>query len=88
MNYHIIKKPIITEKSLSRAKSENVYTFLVAKLANKDQIREVVEAAFGVKVMMVRSGKKRVARMTPERKKAYIHVKPGQKINLFDIQGE
>ena len=53
--YQIIKRPIITEKSMEML-DENKYTFEVDKNANKPQIKEAVEAIFeGVKVKSVRT---------------------------------
>ncbi len=53
MNTHdIIIKPILTEKSYSGI-ANKVYTFKVAKGANKVEIRKAVEEIFGVKVEKV-----------------------------------
>lgn len=48
-NYDIIRKPVITEKSMA-AMAERKYTFVVAKTANKVQIKKAVEEVFGVTV--------------------------------------
>ena len=50
--YDIIKRPIITEKSMSMTE-DNRYTFEVAKDANKIEIAKAVEEIFGVKVAKV-----------------------------------
>ena len=51
--YEIIKRPIITEKSMSLL-DENKYTFEVDKNANKPEIKAAVEEIFeGVKVKKV-----------------------------------
>ena len=50
--YDIIKRPIITEKSMA-ATAEKKYTFEVAKDANKIEIAKAVEEIFGVKVAKV-----------------------------------
>ncbi len=50
--YDIIKRPIITEQSMSFT-GDKRYTFEVAKDANKIEIAEAVEEAFGVKVAKV-----------------------------------
>jgi large subunit ribosomal protein L23 len=53
--YNIIKRPIITEKSMELIE-ENKYTFEVDKNANKPEIKQAVEAIFdGVKVKKVRT---------------------------------
>jgi large subunit ribosomal protein L23 len=50
--YDIIIKPIITEQSME-ATEEKKYVFQVAIDANKTEIKEAVEAIFGVKVAKV-----------------------------------
>lgn len=50
--HDIIVKPIVTERSMDDM-SEKKYTFKVDKKANKVQIKNAVEAVFGVKVEKV-----------------------------------
>ena len=50
--YDIIKKPIITERSMMGAQ-DNKYTFEVAIDAGKVEIKKAVEEIFGVKVAKV-----------------------------------
>ena len=50
--YDIIKKPVITERSMMGAQ-DNKYTFEVAVDAGKIEIKKAVEEIFGVKVMKV-----------------------------------
>ena len=53
--YEVIKRPIITEKSMSLL-DENKYTFEVDKNANKPEIKAAIEQIFdGVKVQKVRT---------------------------------
>lgn len=53
--YEIIKRPIVTEKSMGLI-DENKYTFEVDKNANKPEIKSAIEAIFdGVKVEKVRT---------------------------------
>ena len=95
MNAYIIKKPIITEKSLSLASTENKYVFEVDKLANKNQIKSAIEEFFSVKVIAVntirsnrsirRTGKKRMRVVVPQIKKAIVQLKAGDKIEMFDF---
>ncbi|MDY2987122.1 MAG: 50S ribosomal protein L23 [Peptoniphilus sp.] len=55
MNYYdIIKKPIVTEKSMDLIENGK-YTFEVDKHATKTEIRAAVETVFGVKVKTVRT---------------------------------
>ena len=89
MNYEIIKAPVITEKTSNLA-NENVYVFKVDKKANKTEIKQVIEAKFGVKVESVnttntQSKKKRVGKytgFTTAYKKAYVKLKEGSKIEF------
>lgn len=46
----ILIKPIITEKMTAQAEKLNRYGFVVAKEANKLQIKDAVEKMYGVKV--------------------------------------
>ncbi len=50
--YEIIKRPIITEKSMAGIENK-VYTFEVAKDANKTHIKLAIEDLFGVEVAKV-----------------------------------
>lgn len=97
MKTYIIKKPVVTEKSLHLANSQNIYTFEVAPRANKNQIVEAVESLFGVKVLRIntihgyksvkKTGKKRMPSIVNPKKKALVKLKEGQTIDLFDIGG-
>ena len=49
----IIIKPIITEKITKDGEIFNRFGFVVAKTANKIQIKNAIEAAFGVNVVAV-----------------------------------
>ena len=98
MKTYIIKKPVVTEKSLSLAKTQNVYTFEVDQKANKNQIVEAIESLFGVNVERIntihgfksikKTGKKRMSSTVNPKKKALIKLKLGQTIDLFDIGGK
>ena len=48
----IIIAPVVTEKSMA-LRSENVYTFKVAKDATKTEIKKAIEDAFKVEVKSV-----------------------------------
>ena len=50
--YDIIKRPVITEQSMESV-ADKKYVFMVDINANKTQIKEAVELAFGVKVAKV-----------------------------------
>ena len=91
--YDIIKRPIITEQSMSETENKK-YTFEVAKSANKIEIAKAVEEIFGVKVAAVNTltvpGKeKRMGAgrpgMTKTWKKAYVQLTPDSKtIEFFE----
>ncbi len=98
MNPHIIKRPIITEKTLFLVNRTNAYTFEVQPTANKNQIAQAVEEMFNVKVTGVstvmrgrslrRTGRRRVTTLVPRTKKAILTLQKGQTISLFDVSGE
>lgn len=86
----IIIAPIITEKSANITADGKKVAFKVSKNANKVQIRQAVEEAFGVKVtnvntINVRPKKKRVGRYegtTKAYKKAIVTLAEGSKLDL------
>jgi large subunit ribosomal protein L23 len=87
----IIKKPLISEKSMGLM-AENKYTFVVDKRANKIQIKNAVQDIFNVTVLDVKTliVKGKVKRMgkyqgkTPDKKKAIVTLKQGDKIEIFE----
>jgi len=88
----IIKRPILTEKSLAEV-SKNRFAFVVVKSATSGQVRESIEHLFNVKVKTIRllniPGKpKRSGRKighTKGYKKAIVELSKG-KIDLFNIK--
>ncbi len=89
--YEVLRRPLITEKN-TMLQAQGKYVFEVAEEANKHQIKQAVEKAFKVKVVLVNvmtvPGKtKRVGRrmvLTPSHKKAIVTLKSGDKIELFE----
>ncbi|MDC0559084.1 50S ribosomal protein L23 [Candidatus Izimaplasma bacterium] len=87
----IIKRPIITEKSMLLVENQNKYTFSVDKRANKIQIKLAIEELFNVKVVKVNKintapKKKRVGQYTgfkPLVTKAIVMLAEGDKIEIF-----
>ena len=88
----VIIKPLLTEKGYDGF-ADKKYTFVVAKSANKTEIKLAVEQLFGVKVESVNTitckGKlKRMGRnqgYTPDYKKAIVQLKADSKtIEFFD----
>ncbi|MFP4077625.1 MAG: 50S ribosomal protein L23 [Candidatus Izemoplasmataceae bacterium] len=53
LSSEIVKRPIITEKSMQLVENENKYTFAVDARANKIQIKKAVQELFDVKVLNV-----------------------------------
>ena len=88
-HYDVIRKPIITEKA-TIASEAGAVVFEVAIDSNKPQIKEAVEALFGVKVKAVNTtitkGKtKRFRGMLGRRKdvkKAYVTLEDGNTIDV------
>lgn len=87
----VLKKPVLTEKSMTLSAEENKYTFDVDVNANKIEIKQAIEAMFGVKVesvnvMNVKPKKKRMGRYegkTNRRRKAIVKLAEGESINYF-----
>lgn len=87
----ILIKPVVTEKSTGLL-AENKYTFIVELSANKTEVKKAVEEIFKVKVdkvttMRVKGKQKRVRQFTgrtPDRKKAIVTLKEGNKIEIFE----
>jgi large subunit ribosomal protein L23 len=88
-HYDVIQKPVITEKA-TMASEHGAVVFRVARDATKPQIKEAVEAVFGVKVKAVNTtitkGKAKRFRGRPgERsdvKKAYVTLEEGNTIDV------
>jgi large subunit ribosomal protein L23 len=97
--YQVIIKPVITEKSTRQIEEGNVYTFLVAREANKIEIGHAVEKLWDVQVRDVRTvnyrGKARrslMGRMSQSRaqgrrpsfKKAFVKLAEGDQIEFYE----
>ena len=88
---YVIKAPLVTEKNTIH-NAAGVYVFEVDFEASKIDVKNVVEKNFGVKVDSVRTsicrGKGKATRFgktkTPYWKKAYVKLKAGEKISLFE----
>ena len=88
-HYDVIRKPIITEKA-TMASENGAVVFEVAMDSNKPQIKEAVEALFGVKVKAVNTtitkGKAKRFRGQMGRranvKKAYVTLEEGNTIDV------
>lgn len=89
----VIIAPVVSEKSYGLL-DQNAYTFVVHPDANKTEIRQAVEAIWGVKVLNVntvnRKGKSKRFRFTQGRrvdvKRAIVKLAEGDKIEIFEQQ--
>lgn len=100
----VLKRPLITEKVTQLREvygsDKRQYAFEVAPTANKIEIRRAIEKRFDVKVHDVRTvrvkGKSKMQATrrgyfegrTALKKKAYITLKEGYTIDIFDLTSE
>ena len=68
----ILIKPIITEKATDQSELNNCVSFVVKKGANKIEVKEAVESAYGVTVKTVRTLNYPVKRTTKYTKKGLV----------------
>ena len=88
-HYDVIRKPIITEKA-TMVSENGAVVFEVAMDSNKPEIKQAVEALFGVKVKAVNTtltkGKTKRFRGQPGKrrdvKKAYVTLEEGNTIDV------
>lgn len=88
---NVLKKPRITEKAVGKSE-QNVYTFVIDRVATKHDVADAVRALYNVtpvKVNIVNKSPRRTmsrskGRMVTEKglKKAYVYLKPGDTITL------
>jgi large subunit ribosomal protein L23 len=91
MSLHVIKRPLLSEKSSAQAESFNQVAFEVDLSATKPEIKKAVERFFKVKVQGVNTvtlpGKayrtKTGMEKTQSWKKAVVTLKAGEKIEFF-----
>ncbi len=89
--YHVVKRPLVTEKNMGRTESRGVYTFEVAHDANKVAIRSAIEKLFNVHVVKVNTCTKRGLErrvgwhkaQAPDVKKAIVTLREGEKIDIM-----
>jgi large subunit ribosomal protein L23 len=92
IQYEIIRRPLITEKTTIQKESFNQVTFEVDRKANRVEIKRAIEKIFNVRVAAVRTmqiiGKvKRRGRILGKRKdwkKAIVTLMPGERIDFFE----
>lgn len=86
----VLVRPVVSEKTYGLS-DLGKYTFIVAPDANKTQIKQAVEAVFGVKVIQVntvnRPGKRKRTRhgwgKRPDTKRAIVSLAAGDRIDIF-----
>lgn len=90
--YSVIKKPLFTEKGAALKEAANKVLVEVDMDANKIEIKKAIEEIFKVKVekvstVIVPGKKKRWGKSlgrVPERKKALITLKKGEKLDFIE----
>jgi large subunit ribosomal protein L23 len=89
--YQIVLHPLVTEKGTHVSERHNAYTFSVAPMATKSEIKHAVEELWSVRVLKVRTqnrkGKVRRHRLkaghTAAWKKAIVELNPEDRIVFF-----
>ena len=89
--YHLIKKPLVTEKSVNLSSLQNQYAFAVAPDATKNEVKKVIQELYGVRVKRVnifntQGKKRRVGRhegFKPGFKKALVFLDKEDKIEVI-----
>ncbi|MCL4864930.1 MAG: 50S ribosomal protein L23 [Gemmatimonadales bacterium] len=90
--HQTVVRPLITEKSSAAWQDRKEYAFEVHPDATKHQIRDALQALFGVTVTGVRTmqvrrnaiTRGRTRGVTPRWKKAYVTLKDGDSIAVFE----
>jgi large subunit ribosomal protein L23 len=94
--YEVIRRPIISEKSMNLREVLNQVTFEVDMASNKIEIRKAVELLLEAKVasvntMIVRGKTKRMGRFSGKRsnwKKAVVTLLEGETIDALDLMDQ
>lgn len=94
--YDVIRRPIISEKSMNLRETLNQVTFEVDMASNKIEIRKAVELLLEAKVaavntMIVRGKTKRMGRFSGKRsnwKKAIVTLLEGETIDALDLMDQ
>lgn len=92
IQYDIIKRPLITEKTSIQKEASNQVSFEVDRRANRVEIKRAIEKIFNVRVSSVKTlhvkGKiKQRGRIVGKRKdwkKAIVTLLPGERIDFFE----
>jgi large subunit ribosomal protein L23 len=92
LQYDIIIRPVVTEKTNIQKEAANQVTFEVDRKANRIEVRRAIERIFNVRVanvrtMQIRGKFKRRGRVLGKRrdwKKAIVTLRPGDRIEFFE----
>jgi large subunit ribosomal protein L23 len=92
IQYDIIKRPLITEKTSIQKEAANQVSFEVDRRANRVEIKRAIEKIFNVRVssvktMQVKGKIKQRGRIVGKRKdwkKAIVTLLPGERIDFFE----
>ena len=92
IQYDIIIRPLITEKTSIQKEDHNQVSFEVDRRANRVEIRRAIENIFNVRVadvrtMQVKGKTKQRGRIVGKRrdwKKAIVNLMPGERIDFFE----
>lgn len=87
----LIKKPVISEKSVALAEGGK-YVFIASQEANKKTVAQEIEKLFKVKVIKVHSTKnpgkvksfRRITGKQSDKRKFVVTLKKGDKIDIFE----
>ena len=87
-----VVRPLVTEKSSAAYQDRKEYTFQAHPHATKGDIRAAIESLFGVHVVHIRTLQQRAkvktrgrtAGTTPRWKKAYVRLKDGESLPVFE----
>ncbi|MEX0748662.1 MAG: 50S ribosomal protein L23 [Candidatus Saccharimonadales bacterium] len=94
----MILRPVISEKAITLTDNDNTYAFFVPKTANKITIKQAIEERYGVGVELVRTsvvkgkskqmpvkrGRLVITGRRSDQKKAYVTLKEGDSITIFE----
>ncbi len=101
MTKTLLLKPHLSEKSYALSQAKNVYVFTVPNNANRLSVRSAVSSQFSVEVLAVnianikgktkrtvKKGGRPVEGKRSDTKKAYVTLKEGEKLPIFDAVEE
>ena len=92
IQYDIIKRPLVTEKTTIQKEAFNQVSFEVDLAANRVEIKRAIEKIFNVKVARIQTlqvtGKKKrrgwIVGKRKDWKKAIVTLMPGERIDFFE----